>query len=204
MSPVRSVTVYCSSSKRVPAVYTQAAQELGAAIAAAGWTLVYGGNDTGCMGTLARAARAGGGRVVGVSPQIFVDKGVIDNLCDELIITEDMRKRKEIMEQSGDAFVALPGGIGTYEELFEILVGKQLKFHNKPIVVVNIDDYFRPLIDMLQRGLQLGFVRTGTLEQMHITPSIPAGIEHIRSYQPGGAVDIVLERPDGNGGGLEG
>ena len=185
-------------------MYTEAAHELGTAIADAGWTLVYGGNDTGCMGTLARAARASGGRVVGVSPQIFVDKGVIDNLCDELIITEDMRKRKEIMEQSGDAFVALPGGIGTYEELFEILVGKQLRFHNKPIVVINVDDYFRPLIDMLERGRELGFVRHGTIEQMYITQSIPAGIEHIRSYQPSGAVDVVLERPDGNGGGLEG
>jgi uncharacterized protein (TIGR00730 family) len=204
MSPVRSVTVYCSSSKRVPAIYTQAAHELGTAIAAAGWTLVYGGNDTGCMGTLARAARAGGGRVVGVSPQIFVDKGVIDNLCDELIITEDMRKRKEIMEQSGDAFVALPGGIGTYEELFEILVGKQLRYHNKPIVVINVEDYFRPLIEMLEHGRELGFVRNGTLEQMHITPSIPAGIEHIRSYQPSSDVEVLLERPDGNAGWPEG
>ncbi len=204
MSQVRSVTVYCSSSKRIPAVYLQAAEELGRAIAQAGWTLVYGGNDTGCMGTLARAARASGGRVVGVSPQIFVDKGVVDNLCDELIITEDMRKRKEIMEQSGDAFIALPGGIGTYEELFEILVGKQLKYHDKPIVVMNVEDYFRPFIEMLEHGRELGFVRNGTLQQMHITSSIADGIEHVRGYERGCAVEVVLERPDEASGGLEG
>jgi uncharacterized protein (TIGR00730 family) len=194
---IRSVTVYCSSSRRVPAVYTQAAHELGQAIAAAGWTLVYGGNDTGCMGVLARSARSAGGKVVGVSPRLFLDKGVIDNACDELIITDDMRQRKEAMEKAGDAFIALPGGIGTFEELFEILVGKQLKYHNKPIVILNVENYFAPFVELLEHGRQLGFVRDGTLQQMCIAATVADAILHIQTYSPSAAVELDLGRADG-------
>src|SRR3954470_12359060 len=121
---IHAVTVYCASSKRVAAQYLEAARELGQAIARQKWVLVYGGNCIGCMGIMADAARAGGGKVVGISPQLMVDKGIGDAKCDELIVTEGMRERKRLMEDRGDAFVVLPGGIGTLEEVFEILVGK--------------------------------------------------------------------------------
>src|SRR5687768_6711291 len=123
---IRAVTVYCSSSKSVPAVYFTAAAEMGRAIAGEGWALVYGGNAVGCMGALADAARAAGGRVIGVTPQLLVDHGIADRQCHELIVTATMRERKALLERRADAFIALPGGLGTFEEVFEILVGRTL------------------------------------------------------------------------------
>ena len=129
MPGIRSVTVYCSSSAQVPQAYFDAAHELGTAIAQQGWTLVYGGNAVGSMGVLADATREAGGRVVGITPQVLVDKGVSDDKCHELIITQNMRERKSLLESRGDAFIALPGGLGTFEEIFEIIVGRQLLHH---------------------------------------------------------------------------
>src|SRR4029079_3133274 len=122
MATIRSVTVYCSSSTKVPDVYPREAAELGRAIARQGWTLVYGGNCVGCMGSLANGAREAGGKVLGIKPQLMVDEGIGDKLCDELIVTDNMRERKALLEQRGDALIALPGGLGTLEELFEVLV----------------------------------------------------------------------------------
>src|SRR5688500_9795335 len=145
---IRAVTVYCSSSNHVPGVYLDAAAELGHAIASHGWTLVYGGNAVGCMGKLADAARAAGGRVVGVTPQLLVDYGIADRNCHELIVSATMRERKALLEQRGDAFVALPGGLGTFEEVFEILVGRTLGYHAKPVVLLNVAGYYAPLLAM--------------------------------------------------------
>src|SRR6188768_1332487 len=112
---MKSVTVYCSSSNKVPDVYPRAAAELGRAIARQNWTLVYGGNCVGCMGALANGAREAGGKVLGITPQVMVDEGIGDHKCDELIVTPDMRARKALLEERGDAFITLPGGIGTFE-----------------------------------------------------------------------------------------
>src|SRR6266404_1290619 len=121
---IRCVTVYCSSSSTVAPAYFDAAAEVGRALAENSWALVYGGNSVGLMKTVADAARASGGRVVGITPQLMVDKGIHDSLADELVITNDMRDRKALMEERGDAFLTLPGGLGTFEEIFEIIVGK--------------------------------------------------------------------------------
>ena len=137
MPQISAVTVYCSSSKSVEPVYFQAALQLGRAIARCGWKLVYGGNYVGMMGALADGAREGGAKVIGITPQLLVDKGIADMKCDELVTTPGMRERKALMEQRGDAFIALPGGIGTLEEVFEILVGRHLGIHHKPIVLMN-------------------------------------------------------------------
>src|SRR5687767_14574650 len=170
-SPIRSVTVYCSSSNHVPPVYFRAATELGAAIANHGWNLVYGGNAVGCMGALADAARAAGGKVIGITPRALVDKGIADERCDELIITDSMRERKHLLEQRGDAFCVLPGGIGTFEEFFEILVGRQLGYHDKPIVLLNVNDYYTPLLAFLAHGLAERFLRPDALALAHVAPS---------------------------------
>jgi len=114
-SPIRSVTVYCSSSTAIPRVYFDAASALGAAIAKRKWTLVYGGNFVGLMAAVAQGARDAGGKVVGVTPQLMVDKGLSDGQADELLVTNTMRDRKALMEERGDSFVALPGGLGTFE-----------------------------------------------------------------------------------------
>src|SRR5882762_9791059 len=136
MSSIQAVTVYCSSSRSVAPVYFDAARELGREIACAGWTLVYGGNNIGLMDAVACACRSAGGRVIGITPQLMVDEGIADPHCAELIVTTTMRERKALLEARGDAFVALPGGIGTFEEFFEVLVGRMLGYHAKPIVVL--------------------------------------------------------------------
>jgi uncharacterized protein (TIGR00730 family) len=159
MPIIRSVTVYCSSSTRVPKIYFEAAADLGEAIARAGWRLVYGGNRVGCMDALASAARAAGGKVVGITPQLLVDEGIADELCDELIVTAGMRDRKALLEDRGDAFIGLPGGLGTFEELFEIIVGKVLGSHGKPIVLLNVEGYYSPLLAMIDHGIEHGFIR---------------------------------------------
>ncbi|HEY1628236.1 MAG TPA: TIGR00730 family Rossman fold protein [Tepidisphaeraceae bacterium] len=183
MSPIRSVTVYCSSSRKVARVYQDATAELGAAIAAQGWSLVYGGNDTGLMGILANAARSANGKVIGVTPRLFVDNGVADNKCDELLVTDSMRDRKAIMEQRGDAFIALPGGLGTLEEWFEIVTGRQLKYHSKPVVLLNVAGFYDPLLKMIDDGIAANFVRPMAKTLFSAPATVEAAIEYIRDYK---------------------
>lgn len=180
MSSISAITVYCSSSKSVAPVYFRAGAELGTRIARAGWTLVYGGNNIGTMGTLADAARAAGGKVVGITPQLLVDKGIADPHCDELVVTAGMRERKALMEQRGDAFVAMPGGIGTLEEVFEILVGRHLGFHSKPIVLLNVEGFFRPLIEMLEHGRREHFIREEVRELFFVADTVEQAIDYLR------------------------
>lgn len=183
MSEIAAVTVYCSSSRRLPQVYVDAAAALGRAIAAAGWTLVYGGNRIGCMGTLADAARAAKGKVVGITPRLFIDKGLGDERCDELVLTDTMRQRKELLEQRGDAFIALPGGIGTLEEVFEILVGRSLEYHHKPIVLLNVAGYYDPLLEMMRQGLRQGFIREGTDALWQVAASVEGAVVYLKSVK---------------------
>jgi uncharacterized protein (TIGR00730 family) len=179
-----NLTVYCSSSKKVAPVYFQAAESLGRGIGRRGWGLVYGGNHVGLMAALADGARAEGAKVIGVTPQLLVDKGIADNACDELIITADMRQRKALMEERGDAFVVLPGGIGTFEEAFEILAGRSLGFHNKPIVLLNVDNYYGPLLDMLQHGLRKMFIREDTLALLFVADSVELTLDYLQKQVP--------------------
>jgi uncharacterized protein (TIGR00730 family) len=181
MAPIRAVTVYCSSSSHIPRVYSDAAAELGRAIARQGWTLVYGGNSCGSMATLADAARAAGGQVVGVTPQVLVDKGLTDERCHELIVTPGMRERKAHLESRGDAFIALPGGLGTFEEIFEIIVGRQLGCHAKPIVLLNIAGYYNPLLAMIDHGIEHRFIKAGSRELFHVADNVPEAMDYLRS-----------------------
>ena len=193
-APVRSVTVYCSSSSAVPTVYTETAAELGRALAAQGWTLIYGGNNVGTMGALADACRSAGGQVVGITPQLFIDKGVDDKNCHELVVTECMRTRKAAMEQRGDAFITLPGGLGTLEEIFEIIVGKQLGYHRKPIVLLNVDGYFSPLLAMIEHGIEHRFIKPAARALYFVAGTVDEAIEHIRTYQPPVLADKWFEK----------
>jgi cytokinin riboside 5'-monophosphate phosphoribohydrolase len=179
---IHAVTVYCSSSSKLAAVHNEAAAELGRALAHNGWKLVYGGNNVGMMGILADAVREAGGKVVGVTPQLFVDKGSADELCDELIVTSGMRDRKAAMEERGDAFIALPGGLGTFEEIFEIICGKVLGYHNKPIVLLNVDGYYDPLLAMIEHGVEQNFIKAKARELYFVTLNVAEAVEHIRTY----------------------
>lgn len=183
--PIRSVTIYCSSSNKLADFFLDAARELGRAVAGEGWTLIYGGNAVGMMGTLADAARSAGGKVVGVTPQLFLDKAVADQNCHELIVTENMRDRKAVMESRADAFIALPGGLGTLEEFFEIVCGRQLGYHNKPIVLLNIAGFYDPLLAMIDHAAGLNFVRPRARELYHVATSVAAAIDRLKQHRPG-------------------
>ncbi|HSS13470.1 MAG TPA: TIGR00730 family Rossman fold protein [Rhizomicrobium sp.] len=178
--PIRSVTVYCSSHRDVAQAYFDAAAELGTAIAKQQWNLIYGGNDCGCMGALANATRNAGGRVVGVTPQLLVDNGIADEKCHELIVTRTMRERKAVMEARGDAFITLPGGLGTLEEIFEIIVGRVLGYHAKPVVLLNIAGFYDPLLTMLYHGVEQRFIRPKALTHLHVSPTVESTMEYLR------------------------
>lgn len=181
---IKSVTVYCSSSRDIRESYLSAARELGHAIASEGWTLVYGGNYLGSMAAVADGARSAGGNVVGITPRLMVGKGYDDKHCTELIVTDDMRQRKGLLEARGDAFVALPGGLGTLEELSEIIVGRLLRYHDKPIVILNINGFFDPLLAFIEQGIRENFIKPKARGIYCVTTSVAQAIEHIRSAHP--------------------
>ncbi len=184
LSAPYAVTVYLAASRSVPKKYFDLAHTIGAAIAEQNWLLVYGGNDVGPMGALANGARSRGGKVVGITPHCFNDGGLADKQCNELIFVDSMRERKMMLEARGHAFVALPGGIGTLEEFFEILVGRLLSFHNKPILLVNLDGFWNPMIEMLRRYEADGFVRPSTFEQFEIVDTAEAAIDRLKQLLP--------------------
>jgi len=181
---IRAITVYCSSARRVGREFFDAARQTGRAIAQRGWTLVYGGNHCGPMGALADAAREAGGRVVGVTPQFLVDRGIADRQCDKLVITADMHQRKSTMAELGDAFVCLPGGIGTLEELMETLAWRELRLHNKPVVLVNIAGYYDALLSFFAHAAGAGFLREGFVEALRVTDNVESALECLTAAAP--------------------
>jgi len=153
------ICVYCSSSLAIDEKYVTLANEVGRQIAARNWSLVSGGGNVSMMGAVARSVREGGGHTIGVIPRALVEMEVADTLADELIVVDDMRTRKAIMESHADAFLALPGGLGTLEELFEIWVGRYLGFHNLTVVVLDPDGIFKLLREQIELLEAQGFVR---------------------------------------------
>ena len=161
MTEIRNVCVYCGSGPGIDPVYASAAQILGRALAEAGIGLVYGGGGIGLMGETARCVLAHGGQVTGVIPEFLVQKErMLDNVQD-LIVVENMHERKMIMFHRADAFVALPGGIGTLEELVEMSTWRQLGRHTKPIVLANIASFWQPFLELLDHMRAQEFIRTG-------------------------------------------
>ena len=156
---IETVCVYASSSDVVDGAYREAAAELGAEAARRGLTLVYGGAHVGLMRHAAEAAQAAGGRVIGVIPRAIEARGIAHAGADELIITRDMRERKAEMERRADAFIALPGGFGTLEELAEILVLRQLRYHSKPVVLLNTNGFYDPLLALFEHFYQSRMAR---------------------------------------------
>jgi uncharacterized protein (TIGR00730 family) len=181
VQPIRAITVYCSSSKEIAPAYLRDGADLGSAIARNGWTLVYGGNRIGLMASVADAARSAGGKVVGITPQLMLDQGIGDEHCDELIVTPGMRERKALLEQRGDAIVALPGGLGTLEELFEVLVARLLGYHDKPIVLLNINGYYDRLLGAIEHGITEQFIKPRARQAYFVAADVPAAIAFLRA-----------------------
>lgn len=159
MSEIKRVAVYAASSSQVSSEYIDAAAELGRTLAAEGIEIVYGAGKVGLMGALADAALDAGGKVTGVIPQFMVDNGWCSEKLTNLIVTPDMHTRKEKIVSLADATIALPGGVGTLEELMEIITWKQLGLYADPIVILNTRGYFNPLKEMLERAVEEKFMR---------------------------------------------
>lgn len=152
------ICLYGASSNDIPPLYISSTESLGEELAARGHSLVYGGGANGLMGAAARGVLRKGGNVIGVAPSFFNADGVLFKGCSEIIYTETMRERKQIMENTSDAFVMVPGGVGTFDEFFEILTLKQLGRHNKPIAIFNINGYFDEIINMMDKAVNQGFM----------------------------------------------
>ena len=171
------ICVYCAASNHVAEAYFAAARELGAGMAQRGWSLIYGGGGVGLMGAVAETVRAGGGKVIGIIPQALLDREQAYLQADDLIVTTTLRERKQLMDDHADAFVTLPGGFGTLEEVLEILTLRQLAYHDKPIVLVNTGGYFDPLLTMFERVFEQGFANERFRAMYRVVDSSEAALQ---------------------------
>lgn len=159
-----NICLYGASSSTIAKSYINPTEELGAKIAERGHTLIYGGGAAGLMGAAARGVYSRGGEIIGIVPSFLNVDGILFDNCNELIFTETMRERKQLMEQKSDAFIMTPGGLGTFDEFFEILTLKQLGRHSKPIAVFNINGYFDSLIQQLKNAVHKQFMNPDSFE----------------------------------------
>jgi uncharacterized protein (TIGR00730 family) len=167
-----SVCVYCGSRSGAETKFAAAATEVGRWIGERGGQLVYGGGNNGLMGVMADATLAAGGRVVGIIPRALVEKEWAKLDCTELHVVDNMHDRKRMMAERADAFLALPGGIGTFEELFEVWTWRQLGYHDKPVGLLNMDGYYEPLLSFLQSSIQHGFMSDWQLDLVRVGSDI--------------------------------
>lgn len=184
MNRIGSVCVYCGSGIGTQAAYAAAAKGLGEMLAAKGMTLVFGGGSVGLMGVIANAALQAGGHVVGVIPHGLRSEELAHEGVSEMIAVDSMHKRKQRMVELADAFIALPGGIGTMDELFETWTWLQLGIHNKPIGLMNVDGYYDPLIDFLRQMSARGFLGQVHLDCLLVDDNVERLVDRLRAFHP--------------------
>ena len=171
----QSVCFFCASSDGADPAYLQSASEFGAATAGAGWRLVYGGGGVGLMGAAARAAHAEGGRVVGIMPAFLRSR---ERLFDEVetVVVTSMHERKQLMYDNSDAFVVAPGGVGTLEEVIELLSWKRLDLHDKPIIFLNIKGFWNTLLQLIEHSVQEGMTPANFLQAYQVVDTVEEAI----------------------------
>lgn len=181
---MKAICVFCGSSVGRDPAYREAAVSAGHALARAGLSLVYGGGKVGLMGAVADAALAAGGRVVGVMPRALVEREIAHAGLSELHVVETMHERKTRMADLSDGFIALPGGAGTLEEFFEQWTWAQLGIHGKPCALLNVLEYFRPLISMIEKAVAEGFVAKSYGDMLVVATDVEAILKRFASYVP--------------------
>lgn len=179
-----NICVYGASSKTIDGEYILHGEELGRKMAQRGHKLVFGAGASGLMGAVARGMKEEGGYIVGVAPTFFNVDGVLFEDCDEMIPTETMRERKQIMEDKADAFVMTPGGIGTYEEFFEIFTLKQLNRHHKAICVLNTKGYYDAVIEVLKKTVEENFMTEENNKLYRVFNDVDEMLDYIENYKP--------------------
>jgi uncharacterized protein (TIGR00730 family) len=179
--PTRAVCVYLASATGTDPAYAEAARAAGASIARRRLELVYGGASVGCMGIMADAAIAAGGRVVGVMPTAMVEREIAHRGVAELIVVPDMHARKAMMFARADGFLVLPGGFGTLEEVFEVLTAAYLGLHAKPVTFVDVGGYYAPLAAFLDHAVAAGLLRADSRALARFAPGVDAGLDDLVS-----------------------
>lgn len=187
------ICVYGAASSEIDKSFVEAGEELGRKMAERGHSLVFGGGRNGMMGAAARGVSERNGKILGIAPAFFNDNNaeVSFNDCSEFIHTETMRERKRLLEENSDAFIISPGGIGTFDEFFEILTLKQLGRHNKAIVILNINNYFDHMLKMMEISIEQKFITSDCVELYKVTSTIEETLDYIENYDP---TDIDLSK----------
>lgn len=178
------ICVYSSSSCNIDKIYFETATELGRQMALHGDTLLFGGGLLGLMGTTAKAVHQNSGKVIGVIPKALNLEGIVYENCDELIVTEGLRERKAVMDSKSNAFIALPGGYGTLEEILEIITLKQLGYHNKPVVILNVNGFYRHLLTLFEQIIDLHFAKSDCRQLYQVADNVQDTLAYIENYQP--------------------
>ncbi|HEY0362008.1 MAG TPA: TIGR00730 family Rossman fold protein [Solirubrobacteraceae bacterium] len=184
MPDLSSICVFCGSNAGAQAAYLEAAEAVGRGLAQRGVRVVYGGGKVGMMGAVADAARAAGGEVVGVIPQAIFDLEIGHTGLDDLRVVGSMHERKALMAELSDAFIALPGGVGTLEELFEVYTWAQLGIHAKPLGLIDVAGYYEPLVAFLDHAVQERFVRPQTRTLLAVSESLDDLLAQLRASEP--------------------
>lgn len=177
---IRTVTVFCASAEGAFPLYRMAADELGRALGRRGIELVYGGAKVGLMAAVANAALAAGGRVIGVMPEVLVELEAAHDGLTELHITSTMHTRKAMMAERADAFIALPGGVGTLEELFEVIAWQTLKLHAKPIILLNTNSFYDPLLAFLDHAVDEGMIKSQVRKVVLVAETVEDVLRQLR------------------------
>ena len=187
------ICVYGAASSTIDKEYVELVENLGEEMAKRGHNRVFGGGGTGRLGAVARGVYRGGGDILGVIPKFFKEENIecIFEFCNKLILPDTMRERKQIMEDNADAFIVVPGGIGTFEEFFEILTLKQLCRHHKPIVIYNINGYYNDIVNLMNTSISKNFVREKCLELYSVTDNLETLFKVIEA--PAMPIDTVSE-----------
>lgn len=181
---MHSICVFCGSNTGKDAVYAEAARSLAQAVAGSGMKLVYGGGNIGLMGVLAEAALAAGGHVTGVTPRRLLEKEVVHTGLSELRVVDTMHERKALMAELSDGFIALPGGLGTYEEMFEALTWAQLGFHRKPCGLLNVAGFYDRLADFLDHAVAERFLKAEHRAMLLVDSDARTLVARIREHRP--------------------
>jgi len=179
----RNICVFCSSSDHLAGIYYEAAKELGTRIGREGDCLVYGGTTVGLMGATARPAKENGARVIGIIPQRIDEAGIGWQKIDEYIVTKDMRERKALLSQKADAFIALPGGFGTMEEILEVMTAKQLGYHQKAILFLNTNQFYEPLLAHFESLYAEQFAKESYRNLYFMAATVDEAYAYIKTYQ---------------------
>ncbi len=175
------ICIFGASSSAIDEIYLRQTALLGETLAERGHSLIFGGGANGLMGAAARGFTKGGGKIVGVAPRFFDRPGILYQYCDEMVYPDSMRDRKKYMEDNADAFIVVPGGIGTYEEFFEVLTLKQLARHAKPIVLFNINGFFDKLVDFIRDDTAAGFIRAQTMSLFGCESEVDAVVRFVET-----------------------